>query len=72
MAHGTLLPNQESRLAELCEIAGQMTDIERGAKKNPKAIIRIVYYDGYPREMSLELSEKMAVPDELKRKKPGI
>ena len=72
MAHGTLLPNQQSRLAELCEIAGQMTDIERGTKKNPRATIKIVYYDGYPREMSLELSEKMAVPDELKRKKPGI
>ena len=70
MGHGTLLPNQRERLDELCEVAGQMTDIDRGGRKNPRAIIRIVYTDGYPREMSLELAEKVTVPDEYKRKTP--
>ena len=71
MGYGLLLDNQQSRLTELCMIAGQMTDIERGARKNPRAVIEIVYYDGYPREMSLKLSEKVSVPDEFKQKKPG-
>ena len=61
MAHGSLLPNQQARLEELCEVAGQMTDMDRGARKNPRAVIEIVYYDGYPREMSLKLSEKVSV-----------
>ena len=71
MGHGVLLENQILRLNELCDIAGQMTDPERGARKNPRAIVRILYTDGYPREFSLELAERAQVPDELKRKNPG-
>ena len=72
MGHGTLLVNQEERLREMCNVAGEMTDPERGARKNPQAVIKIIYYDGYPREMSMELTEKVVVPDEFKPKKPGI
>lgn len=71
MGHGQILDNQLKRLYELCDVAGQMTDPERGARKNPRAIIKIVYADGYPREMSLELAEKVTVPEEFKQKKPG-
>lgn len=72
MGHGVLLPEQSLRLDELCQVAGEMTDPERGAKKNPRAVIKILYYDGYPREFSLELSEKAIVSQEFKQKKPGI
>lgn len=72
MGHGSLLDNQRTRLDELCSIAGEMTDPERGARKNPRAVVKILYYDGFPREMSLELSEKVIVPDEFKQKKPGF
>lgn len=71
MAHGTMLPEQESRLQELCSVAAEMTDPERGLRKNPRAIVKITFYDGYPREFSLELAEKTIVKDELKRKNPG-
>lgn len=71
MGHGMLLDNQYQRLAELCDFAGKMTDPDKGSRKNPRAIIKIVYADGYPREMSLELAEKVTVPDEFKQKKPG-
>ena len=71
MGHGILLPNQSQRLDELCHVAGEMTDPERGSRKNPKAVIKIVYYDGFPREMSLELAEKLQVSEEFKQKKPG-
>lgn len=71
MGYGVLLDNQRARLEELCTVAGQMTDPERGIRKNPRAVIKIVFYDGYPREMSLELAEKTIVPDEFKQKKPG-
>jgi len=71
MGHGVLLPSQQKRLDELCAVAGEMTDPERGLRKNPKAVIRIVYYDGFPREFSLELAEKTVVPEEFKQKKPG-
>ena len=53
MGHGTLLETQLRRLNELCDVAGQMTDPDRGAKKNPRAVIKIIYADGYPREMGL-------------------
>lgn len=71
MGHGTLLPNQLSRLDELCSVAAEMTDPERGRKKNPKAVVRISFWDGYPREFSLELSERTQVSDEIKQKNPG-
>ena len=71
MGHGVLLPEQSQRLDELCQVAGQMTDPERGARKNPKAIVRITYWDGFPREFSLELTERTVVSDEFKTKKPG-
>ena len=69
--HGTLLPEQYSRLEELIQVAGEMTDPERGKRKNPKAIITIAFWDGYPREFSLELSERCQVSEEFKTKKPG-
>ena len=72
MGHGTLLPNQSARLEELCSVAAEMTDPERGRKKNPKAVVRISFWDGYPREFSLELSERAQVSDELKQKNPGL
>ena len=71
MGHGVLLPEQSRRLDELCQVAGEMTDPERGARKNPKAIVRITYWDGFPREFSLELTERTVVSDEFKTKKPG-
>ena len=55
----------------MCKVAGEMTDPDRGLRKSPGAVIKIVYYDGYPRELSMELSEKVEVPDEFKKKKPG-
>ena len=67
MGHGTLLETQLRRLNELCDVAGQMTDPDRGAKKNPRAVIKIIYADGYPREMGLELLEKLPVPEEYKK-----
>ena len=70
--HGGLLDVQRVRLDELCKVAGEMTDPERGARKNPRAIVEIVFYDGYPREFSLKLAEKVAVPEEFKQKKPGL
>ena len=72
MGHGVLLPLQTDRLNELCQIAGEMTDPERGSRKNPRATIRISYWDGFPREISLELSEKLQVSDEFKQKKSGV
>ena len=71
MAHGTLLPDQAARLQQLLDVAGEMTDPDRGARKNPRAIIKISFWDGYPREFSLELAEKTIVIDEFKRKNPG-
>ena len=71
MAHGTLLPNQETRLSEMMGIAAEMTDPDRGKKKSPKAVVKIAFWDGYPREFSLELSERTIVGDEFKQKKPG-
>ena len=71
MGHGTLLPEQVSRLEELCRVASEMTDPDRGRKKNPKAIIKISFWDGYPREFSLELAERAIVSDEVKQKNPG-
>ena len=56
----------------MCNVAGEMTDPERGTRKNPKAVIKITYWDGFPRELSLELVEKTVVPDEFKQKKPGV
>lgn len=71
MGHGNLLPNQLARLDELCTVAAEMTDPERGRKKNPKAVVKISFWDGYPREFSLELSERTQVSDEVKQKNPG-
>lgn len=71
MAHGTLLPDQHTRLEELCHVAAEMTDPDRGTKKNPRAIVKIAFWDGFPREFSLELAEKTVVNSELKRKNPG-
>lgn len=48
-----------------------MTDPERGKRKNPKAIVKIYFWDGFPREFSLELTEKTQVSEEFKQKKPG-
>lgn len=70
--HGGLLDSQKIRLEELCSVAGEMTDPDRGHKKNPRAVVEIVFYDGYPREFSLKLSERTVVPDEFKQKKPGV
>ena len=72
MGHGTLLPDQASRLAELCDVAAEMTDPDRGKRKNPRAIVRIAFWDGYPREFSLELTERTQVSDEVKQKNPGL
>lgn len=72
MTHGTILPEQLARLEEMCGIASQMTDPDRGSKKSPKATVKIVFWDGYPREFSLELAEKAVVPQEFKQKKPGV
>jgi len=71
MGYGTLLPSQTARLNELCEVAGKMTDPERGRKKNPRAIVKISFWDGFPREFSLELAERTVVDEEFKQKKPG-
>ena len=69
--HGTLLPEQEERLSQLCSVAAEMTDPDRGKKKNPKAVVKIAFWDGYPREFSLELTERTQVSEEFKQKKPG-
>ena len=71
MGHGTLLPEQTARLQELCDVAAQMTDPERGRRKNPRAVVSISFWDGYPREFSLELAERTQVSEEVKTKKPG-
>lgn len=71
MGHGTLLPEQSARLDELCQIAGEMTDPERGKRKNPRAVVKIAFWDGYPREFSLELAERTVVSEEFKQKNPG-
>ena len=71
MGCGTLLPSQTARLTELCEVAGKMTDPERGRKKNPRAVVKISFWDGFPREFSLELAERTVVDEEVKQKKPG-
>ena len=46
MTHGTILPEQLARLEEMCGIASQMTDPDRGSKKSPKATVMIVFWDG--------------------------
>ena len=72
MAHGTLLPEQTDRIEQMCSVAAEMTDPERGQKKNPKATVKITFWDGFPREFSLELTEKAPVPERVKQKSPGM
>ena len=61
--HGTLSGNKQKRFEELCECAGMMTDPDRGSRKNPRAIVRVVFVDGFARDMSLELVEKLPYQD---------
>ena len=67
MAHGTLLPNQQEKLDKLLSFAGQTTDPQKGEGKTQRAVIEIEFYDGYPRTISLKMTERLKVPDEYKK-----
>ncbi len=41
-----------------------MTDPERGSRKNPEAVVRVVFTDGYARRVSLELTENLKYQDD--------
>lgn len=64
--HGILSGNKAKRFEELCECAALMTDPEKGKKKSPRAVVRLWFVDGYPRDMSLELVEKLPYEESVK------
>jgi len=57
--HDKLTGNKAERFEELCECAAMMTDPERGKRKNPRAVVRVTFVDGFARDISLELVEKL-------------
>ncbi len=61
--HSKLEGNKLTRFEEMCEVAAEMTDPERGSRKNPEAVVRVVFADGYARKVSLELTEKLTYQD---------
>lgn len=67
MSHGVLLPNQEQKLQQLIQFAGETTDPDKGTRKSQRAVIEIEFYDGYPRTISLKITERLQVPEEYKK-----
>ena len=65
-----LLPEKQARLDELFSAASEMTDPAK-TRRNLKAVVSVEFRDGYPREVSLALTERAPVSDEVKQKKPG-